>query len=157
MRDEAIYQLQKRNGITPLNQMKGCLPLLVQLPILIVLLQILLYSPALHGESFLWAEDLSLPDRLMQFGVQLPWLGSYLNAFPLVMFVVQVGIAYSLKVRDEHGRSKLEMKDMAMPLFMTVAFYPFPSGCMLYWTTTNIMQLVEHMLFGQARSPDRST
>lgn len=148
-RVEAIFALYREYNVGPRSQVKGCLALFFQLPFLIALFQVLLGSPDLLGQSFLWIEDLTLPDHLMELGFSLPWFGSYLNGLPFVMLSVQLGIARLLKPESSDDSSSeapfLSLSDLAMPVTMTVLFYPFPSGAILYWTTTNSMQLLEHM------------
>ncbi|MEM7204019.1 MAG: YidC/Oxa1 family insertase periplasmic-domain containing protein [Planctomycetota bacterium] len=145
-RNEAILALYKKNGINPLSQSKGCLPLLIQLPVMVALFQLLLNSYELRGASFMWIDDLTLTDRLAPLGFELPWLGSYFNVLPLIMFVAQVIIAKSMSSSTEPGEGGAGPALLLLPVAMTILLYPFPSGCMLFWTTGNILQVAEQRL-----------
>lgn len=141
-RNDAILAIYKEHGINPFGQFKGCLPLFIQLPILIALVQVLLNSYDLIDARFLWIEDLTRTDRFISWGMQLPWLGSYLNLLPLVMFAAMVVVA---KIMQSSGSSKGGSMAtlLGMPIVFTIIFYPFPAGCMLFWTTGTVLQIAE--------------
>jgi YidC/Oxa1 family membrane protein insertase len=137
---EETVKLQKQYGLNPLAQLKGSLPVLIQLPILIALYQVLSNSFEIRGATFLWISDLSLPDRLFPFGFNLPWLGDHFNLLPLIMFAAQSAMVFQMTART---RGKQGVSLYAMPVFMLIVFYPFPAGCMLYWTLVNVSQVFE--------------
>lgn len=141
--------LHRQHGLNPTAQLKGCLPLLIQLPLLLALYQLLKTSPELIEESFLWIDDLALPDRLFSLGFSLPYLGDSFNLLPLVMFLAQVDIASSL---EAPSKSK-SLSKYVFPITMLLLFYPFPAGCMLYWTVGNILQAAEQRIFLRAGKP----
>jgi YidC/Oxa1 family membrane protein insertase len=140
--NEAILALYKKHGINPFSHFKGCLPLMIQLPVLIALFQLLLNSYDLRGASFLWIDDLTLTDRLFALPFNIPWLGSYVNLLPLIMFaaMIVVGRAMHVPGREEQGSAGFRY---GMPIAMTLLFYPFPAGCMLFWCTGNVLQIAE--------------
>jgi len=140
--NEAILRLYKEHGINPFSHFKGCLPLMIQLPVLIALFQLLLNSYDLRGASFLWISELTLPDRLAPLPFSIPWLGSYLNLLPLIMLgaMIVVGRAMHVPGREEQASAGFRY---VMPIAMTLLFYPFPAGCMLFWTTGNLLQIAE--------------
>ena len=146
LRDEGILALYKEHGINPLSHAKGCLPLLIQLPILFGLFKLIYAWDELKGASFLWIADLSGPDRLFSLGFTLPWFGDSFNLLPILMFCAQVIIARSLRSGKMAGiKTDIKRDNLIylMPITMTILFYPFPSGCMLFWTTGNILQILE--------------
>lgn len=147
-RDEEILRLYHEHGLDALSQLKGSLTLLVQLPILIALYRLLGQSGELAGIKFLWINDLSLPDALFSFGVALPWLGGTFNLLPIIMFVSQVSIAHKMArtVSSDGAKPKSAYSMFVMPGIMLLLFYPFPSGCMLYWTTSNVCQAIEQRI-----------
>ena len=151
-RNDAILKLYKEHGVNPFAQFKGCLPLLIQLPVLIALFQLLLNSYDLRGVSSFWIDDLTLSDRLFPLGFSLPWLGSYFNLLPILMFAAQIVSARAMSKGSEKTSGAIYL----MPVAMTLLFYPFPAGCMLFWTTGNIIQLFEQKYivarFGDATS-----
>jgi YidC/Oxa1 family membrane protein insertase len=140
---EETVKLQKEYGLNPLAQLKGSLPIMIQLPILIALYQVLSNSFEIRGVSFLWISDLSLSDRLFSFGFDVPWLGSYFNLLPVIMFAAQCAMVFQMSANT---KTKQGVGLYGMPIFMLIAFYPFPAGCMLYWTMVNVAQVFEQRL-----------
>lgn len=145
-RHEETIKLHKEHGLNPLSQLKGSLPLLIQLPVLVALYHVLGNSFEIRGVTFLWIGDLSLTDRLFPLGVSLPWLGGYFNLLPVIMFAAQIVIARNMgamaeKHADEKGKRSNSI--YLMPVIMLLLFYPFPAGCMLYWATLNLSQMFE--------------
>jgi len=145
-RNEALMALYKEHGLSTMAQLKGSFPLMIQLPILIALYHLLSGSYDLRGVSFLWIDDLALPDRLFPLGFSLPWLGAHFNLLPFVMFVAQVFIARTMPGGGGTGKKKRNRAIYLMPVVMLVLFYPFPSGCMLYWTLGNLLQILEQRM-----------
>jgi len=140
--------LYREHGLNPAAQLKGCLPLLIQLPLLFALYQLLSTSPELTGREFLWIGDLSRPDALFELGMSVPYLGSSFNLLPVVMFIAQMDIARSMAASKKSNKGKgSNLTAYLLPLVMLVLFYPFPSGCMLYWTVSNLGQAIEHRVF----------
>ena len=140
--NQAILALYKEHGINPFSHFKGCLPLFIQLPVLIALFNLLLHSYDLRGAQFLWIGDLTLTDRLFALPFSLPWLGSYLNLLPLVMFGAMIMVGRAMRVPGSAPSGSPGLKYL-MPVAMTLLFYPFPAGCMLFWTTGNLIQIAE--------------
>lgn len=136
-RDEAILALQKKHGVSPVAQLQGCLPLMIQIPILIALFQELLSFEPIQGESFLWIDDLTKPDSLFVWGVDLRWFGDSFNLLPILLFGAHVLIA---RVASDHGLTK---SMLGMPILIAMLFYPFPAGALLYWLTGSCVQVCE--------------
>lgn len=141
-RNDAILALYKEHRINPLSNFKGCLPLFIQLPILVALVQVLLNSYDLIDARFLWIEDLTRTDRFMGWGMTLPWLGSYVNLLPLIMFGAMVVVGKIMQSTGSSGGGSVAGL-LGMPIGMTILFYPFPAGCMLFWTTGTVLQIAE--------------
>jgi len=140
--NEAILKLYKQHGINPFSHFKGCLPLMIQLPVLIALFQLLLNSYDLRGASFLWIDDLTLTDRLFALPFSIPWLGSYVNLLPLIMFTAMIIVGREMHVPGREEQASAGYR-YVMPIAMTLLFYPFPAGCMLFWSTGNLLQILE--------------
>ena len=140
-RNDAILALYKEHGINPLANFKGCLPLFIQMPILIALVQVLLNSYDLIDAKFLWIEDLTRTDRFLGWGMTLPWFGSYLNLLPIIMFAAMVVVGKIIQKTGSAGGSTAAL--LGMPIAFTLLFYPFPAGCMLFWTTGTVLQIFE--------------
>ncbi len=141
--NEETLRIYKENGITTLAPLKGILPLMIQLPILFAFYQLLSNSYDLKGVSFLWIQDLSLTDRIFSLGFSLPLLGDAVNLLPILMFACHVVIARDIQTNSNGDPGKHKLSNYALPLAMFVLFYPFPAGCMLYWTIGSICQVFE--------------
>ncbi len=145
-RDEAILALQKRHGVSPLSQLQGCLPLMIQIPILIALFQEILSFEPIRGVPFLWMEDLTKPDALYAVGSSIPWFGDSLNLLPVLLFGSHVVIGW-LSADRRFTRSML-----AMPAVIALLFYPFPAGALVYWVTGSVIQVLETVVIRRGLS-----
>lgn len=149
--NDAIMALYKEHGMNPISHFKGCLPLLIQIPVLIAFFQVLLFSNELRNVGFLWIDDLTKPDRLFPLGFSLPWLGAYFNLLPVIMLVAQVLVARSMRAATRSGEGG-GLGIYVLPVTMTLLFYPFPAGCMLFWTTGNVLQVFEQRLMAKHKA-----
>ena len=131
--NQAVMELYKENKVNPLG---GCLPMLVQMPVLIALYQVFLHAIDLRqAPFFLWVNDLSSPDVLFHV------VGFPIRVLPVIMFV-STYLQQSLTPSD--SRQKMTM--LFMNLFMLVLFYNLPSGLVLYWTVTNLLTAAQMYL-----------
>ena len=144
-RDEAIWALQKQYGLTPLTHIKGLLPLAIQLPILTALFSVILGMESMEGSPFLWINNLTKPDALFSWGMQLPWLGSSLNLLPFVLFIEQSLIVYFIKKNDYTWSS------FFFPLLIALMFYPFPSAVLIYFIAGTCIQVVQAYIQSQKK------
>jgi YidC/Oxa1 family membrane protein insertase len=142
------WALYKQHGVNPMG---GCLPALIQLPILIGLWQTLNNSVALRHSSFLWIKNLAAPDMLFKFPFAIPlvgqWLGPYFNILPLVvvgLMMVQTKLFSPPAVTEEAKMQQSTMKFMM--IFMMFMFYKVPSGLGIYFITSSLWQICERLL-----------
>lgn len=130
-----VVQLYKIHNINPLA---GCLPMLMQMPVFISLYQVLWRTHNFQGAEFLWIKDLSLPDRLMVFSKELPFIGNELNILPflmsVVMFFQQKLSSKNMVVSDPSQEMQQKMMMYIFPIFIGGIFYHFASGLTLYFT-----------------------
>jgi len=145
-------RLYKSHHMSPFSSFKGCLWIIVQLPIFIALYQILSQSYELRNASFLWIQDLSKPEMLFHLGVSLPIIGSYFNFLPILMGVVQLVQGHFLISDDRPGKNTNNRKLIyLLPITMTILFYSFASGLLLYWTVINFCQIFEHIFINKSK------
>lgn len=143
-------KLYKEHNYSHLSPFKGCLWILVQLPIFIALFQILSHAQEIRGQSFLWIQDLSEPERLFNFGITIPILGNWFNLLPIVMCIVQAFQARLIAITNsEKKKNRGNFGVYFLPISMMILFYQFASGLLLYWTTTNICQITEQLIFNK--------
>lgn len=131
---QATMQLYKEKKINPLS---GCLPILVQLPVLIALFVVLRGAIELRFSPFLWIADLSEPENLL--AGMLPF-GLALNPLPLIMTAMQV---WQTKLTPTAGDPAQQKMMLWMPVVMLYFFYGFPAGLVLYWTTNQALMIAQ--------------
>jgi len=125
--NQKMMELYRKEKINPLG---GCLPMLIQLPILIILWQAIMYSAEqIHlSPSFLWMKDLSQRD---------PY-------YIIVILNVIVMILQS-KLTPTTGGAQSQILIWAMPLFMAFLLRDFPAGLWLYWFLTTLVQVLQQL------------
>ncbi len=130
--NKETLELYRRHKVNPLS---GCLPLLVQLPVLFALFVVLRSAIELRFAPFLWIRDLSEPENLLK-----GWLpfGLALNPLPLVMTALQV---WQSKLTPTAGDPAQQKMMVYMPVLMLFFFYGFPSGLVLYWTMNQALMI----------------
>jgi YidC/Oxa1 family membrane protein insertase len=139
-RNQAIMKLWKEHNINPFGMLRGCVPVLLQMPVFIALYVLLDQAIELRGQSFLWIRDLSLPDRLLVIpGMSLPFLGNSLNLLPILMGATQV-ITSKMSMSAATDPTQRQIM-LVMPVMFVFFLYNFPSGLMLYWVVTNTWQI----------------
>ena len=114
--------------------MGGCLPMLIQIPVFFALFTVLRGAIELRFSSFLWIADLSTPENLLR-----NYLPFGLNILPLFM-----GLTMWLQQKMTPTSDPQQQKMMMMmPIIFTFMFYSFPSGLSLYWSTNQVMMIIQ--------------
>ncbi len=117
-----LYQKHK------VNPVGGCLPIIVQMPVLFALYFSLMFAIDLRMAPFVgWIHDLSAPDTVAHV------MGFPIHVLPIIMTIVSV-----LQARSTPTDPRQAMMTTLMPIFLLVFFYNMPSGLVLYWTVTNL-------------------
>lgn len=136
-----LMKVYSEAGVNPLG---GCLPIIVQMPILIGLFLALQSSIQLRGVPFvLWINDLSIPDTIVTI------LGLPLNPLPFLMCGT-MWFQQKITPMPTADPAQKQMM-MIMPFMMTVLFYNFPSGLSLYWVIQNILSIAQQYLMLRQR------
>ena len=146
--NEEMAKLYKEAGYNPLS---GCLPLLIQLPILFAMYRLFNNYFEFRGAMFIphWIPDLSIGDSVLQFPSPIPFLGwTDLRILPIVYVISQMvfGKITQTPTNDQQQNSTMKIMMYCMPLFFFFMFYNAPSGLLLYWTCTNFLMLVQQMI-----------
>ncbi len=143
-KQQAVMALYKRAGVNPMG---GCLPLLIQFPILIAMFRFFPASIELRGEHFLWADDLSSYDSVLNLPFNIPWYGDHVSLFALLMAVAL--FAYS-KINyaqmSSAGPQMAGMKFMTlylMPVMMLFWFNSYASGLCYYYLLFNLFTIAQ--------------
>ncbi len=131
--NKATMQLYKEEGVNPMG---GCLPMLIQMPLLFALFQVFRSTIELRGEPFmLWITDLSAPDTLLEIG------GFPINILPLLMAVSMFIQQKMNPTAAGAGQQKSMM--YFMNIFFIFIFYRLPSGLNLYYTLFNVLTILQ--------------
>ncbi len=139
-----VMKLYKDHGVNPVG---GCLPMLIQFPIFIGLFTMLRQVAELRNESFLWVKDLSQPDTLFTIpGLGfIPVLGTpaglTVNVLPILMGATQFWL---MKMTPNTGDAMQRRVMMFMPLIFLVFCYNFAAALALYYTTQNLLSIVQY-------------
>ncbi|MGB0458293.1 MAG: membrane protein insertase YidC [Chitinophagales bacterium] len=146
---QATMNLYRRTGVNP---MSGCLPMVVQMPFLLAMFYFFPSAIELRGESFLWANDLSTYDDLIQFPFTI--LGSsHLSLFTLLFSLSSLGTAWvNLKTQGNNMQAGMEfMKYLPFifPIVMLFIFNSFPAGLTYYYFLSTTFTLVQQLVIKQ--------
>lgn len=140
---EAVMKLYREEKINPLG---GCLPMLLQYPILISLWRYFQSTLVLRQQGFLWAQDLSAPDPILQLPFTIPFYGDFVAGFTLLMglsMIIQMRVSMS-NSSAMGGQQKVIM--YVLPLTFFLFFNGFPSGLSLYYLGFNLLSIVQQRL-----------
>ena len=154
LQQQKMAALFQENKINPLA---GCLPLLIQMPVLMSVFMVFRNTIAFRGESFfLWINDLSAADTLFVVG------GIPVNVLP---FLMSFSMYYTMKLSsatqpaggDPAQEATQQMMKYMFPGMMFFLFYAFPSGLNLYYLCFNIMQILQQKIINNEAPNNSST
>ncbi len=143
-KQQEMMALYNKAGISPMG---GCLPMLIQMPILIAMFRFFPASIELRGKSFLWSDDLSSYDSILDLPFNIPFYGDHISLFCLLMAVVM--FIYSYMNYKQQGSSQPQMAGMMfmtvymMPVMMLLWFNDYASGLCYYYLLSNIFTIVQ--------------
>lgn len=129
-------------GINPLS---GCMPILLQMPILLAMFNFFPHAIALRQASFLWAHDLSTYDSIIQLPFTIPVYGNHVSLFTLLM--VLSTILYT-RASNQSGPKEGPMKGLTyiMPVAFMFVLNTFPAGLSFYYCISNVMTFIQQKL-----------
>ena len=141
-KQQATMELYKKAGINPMG---GCIPMLIQMPILIAMFRFFPASIELREQPFLWADDLSSYDSIVNLPFSIPFYGDHVSLFALLMAVSLFG--YSWFNYQQTASSQPQMAGMKfmmvymMPIMMLLWFNSYSSGLCYYYLLSNIFTI----------------
>ncbi|MDE6069507.1 MAG: membrane protein insertase YidC [Alistipes sp.] len=141
-RQQATMELYKKAGINPMG---GCIPMLIQMPILIAMFRFFPASIELRGQSFLWAHDLSSYDSILNLPFSIPFYGDHVSLFALLMCLST--FAYSYYNYQQTASSQPQMAGMKfmmvymMPIMLLLWFNDYASGLCYYYLLSNLLTI----------------
>ena len=141
-RQQATMELYKKAGINPMG---GCIPLLIQMPIIIAMFRFFPASIELRGQHFLWADDLSSYDSVLSLPFNIPFYGDHVSLFALLMTVALFAFSYINYQQTASSQPQMAgMKFMMvylMPVMMLLWFNSYSSGLTYYYFLANILTI----------------
>ncbi len=121
-----------------INPLGGCLPILLQIPVFIALYEVLLSSIELRQSPFIWwIKDLAVPDSIGTLNLLGFQLG--IHILPLIMGITMFFQQMLMPTTGDQTQAKILL--WVMPIMLTVLFWGFPAGLVLYWTINNIFSI----------------
>ena len=145
-KQQAVMTLYKKAGVNP---MSGCIPMLLQLPILLALFRFFPASIELRQESFLWADDLSSYDSILDLPFTIPFYGDHVSLFTLLMAGSMIIYTHMNSQMMSTGNQMPGMKTMMyfMPIMLLGVFNNFASGLSYYYFLANVITFGQMFLF----------
>ncbi|MEL7587774.1 MAG: membrane protein insertase YidC [Prolixibacteraceae bacterium] len=153
-KQQAVMALYKKAGVNPMG---GCLPMLLQMPILFALFFFFPASIELRQESFLWADDLSSFDSILSLPFNIPLYGDHVSLFCLLMTVTTI---LSTKMNSQATSSTQTMPGMKTMMYMMPVMFLFilnsyPAGLSYYYFLANLITIGQMFLFQRFIDEDK--
>ena len=145
-RQQKTMALYSRAGASPFA---GCLPMLLQMPILVAMFWFFPSAIELRGQSFLWAKDLAAPDVIFTLPFTIPWFGSHVSLFCLLMTVTNVIYTRINMASQPSSGSMPGMKWMMylMPVMFLFFFNDYASGLSYYYFLSLLITILQTYIF----------
>jgi YidC/Oxa1 family membrane protein insertase len=145
--DQQKYALEQSKifneaGVNPLG---GCLPMLLQMPILFALYSFFPSSLELRHEHFLWAQDLSTFDNILTLPFTIPVYGNHVSLFTLLMTLTQIGTTlYSQRLQPSSPQAdQMKMMTYIMPIMFLFMFNSLPAAMTYYYLLQNVLSILQ--------------
>ncbi|MDE5595786.1 MAG: membrane protein insertase YidC, partial [Muribaculaceae bacterium] len=145
-RQQETMALYSRAGASPFS---GCLPMLLQMPVLIAMFSFFPSAIELRGQSFLWVHDLSAPDYILALPFTIPFYGNHVSLFCLLMTVVNIVYTRINMQNQPGGNSMPGMKWMMylMPVMFLFFFNDYAAGLSYYYFLSLLITIVQTWIF----------
>ena len=141
-KQQEIMGLYSQYGVSPMG---GCLPMLLQFPIIMALFMFVPSAIELRQQSFLWADDLSTYDAIINFPFHIPFLGSHLSLFCLLMTATNIlNTKYMMQQQDTGANPQMAaMKWMSylMPVMFLFILNDYPAGLNYYYFISTLISV----------------
>lgn len=141
--------LYKKAGTSPLS---GCLPMLIQMPLLFAMYNLFNNHFDLRGAMFIrgWIPDLSLPESIMNFDSPVPILGwEALRLLPFIYVGSQLLYGFATRTPEQQGNPSMKMMMYVMPVVFFFVLYNVPSGLLIFWIMSNLFTLIQQVILNK--------
>jgi YidC/Oxa1 family membrane protein insertase len=142
-KQQAMMTLYRETGVSPFA---GCIPMLIQMPILFAIFRLFPASLELRQQPFLWAEDLSSFDSILNFGFNVPFYGDHISLFTLLMagttlFYTWYNAAHMQQPTQE-GMPNMKVIMYIFPFLMIFFFNNFSAGLSYYYFISTLITII---------------
>ncbi len=141
---EAMMKMYKETGVNPVG---GCLPMLLQYPIIIALWQFLPQAIEIRQQGFLWATDLSAPDVILSLPFTIPMYGDFVSGFTVLMGLSMV-VQMRLQASPSSG-AQAKMFMYVFPVMIFVIFNRLAAGLNLYYLCYNVLSAAQQKMINR--------
>jgi len=143
-KQQETMNLYTKSGANP---MSGCLPAFLQMPIFFALFTFFPVAFSLRQKSFLWADDLSSYDSILDLGFNIPLYGDHISLFPIlasvaIFFYTKMTTGQQMMSPSQTGGVNMKVIMYMMPLMMLFFFNNYASGLSLYYFISNLLTIV---------------
>ncbi|MCL2072453.1 MAG: membrane protein insertase YidC [Marinilabiliaceae bacterium] len=146
-RQQATMALYKKAGVNPMG---GCVPMLLQMPVLIALFRFLPSSIELRQKSFLWAEDLSAYDSILDLPFTIPMYGAHISLFTLLMAAATIiSTKFNTATQPSQQMPGMKMMIYMMPVMLLVIFNSYASGLSYYYFISTLITILQTIAIKQ--------
>lgn len=143
-RQQATMSLYRKAGINP---MSGCLPMLLQMPILFAAFRFFPAAIELRGESFAWASDLSTYDSILELPFHIPFYGDHVSLFCLLMCLTQVVYTrFTMQSQNTSSMPGMSFMMYLMPIMLLFFFNDYPAGLCYYYFVSTLITVLQTVL-----------
>jgi YidC/Oxa1 family membrane protein insertase len=141
---EAMMKMYKETGVNPLG---GCLPMLLQYPVIIALWQFLPQAIELRQQGFLWAQDLSAPDVILSLPFSIPMYGDAVAGFTLLMGISMV---FQMKLSmTNQNNAQAKIFTYVFPVMIFLIFNRLAAGLNLYYLCYNVLTAAQQKVINK--------
>lgn len=155
-KQQEVMALYSQYGVSPMG---GCLPMLLQFPILMALFMFVPSAIELRQESFLWATDLSTYDSFINLPFNIPFLGSHISLFCLLMTVTNIlNTKFTMAQQNTGAQPQMAaMKWMMylMPVMFLFILNSFPSGLTYYYFLSTLISIITTLVLKKVVNEDK--
>ncbi|MBP5419802.1 MAG: membrane protein insertase YidC [Bacteroidales bacterium] len=144
-RQQETMKLYKRAGVNPMG---GCLPMLLQMPILIAAFRFFPAAVELRGQTFLWADDLASYDSILDLPFSIPFYGDHVSLFCLLMCITNVVYTRFNMQSQASSATMPGMKAMMymMPVMLLFFFNDYPAGLCYYYFVSTLITVLQTII-----------
>ncbi|MFJ1378218.1 membrane protein insertase YidC [Capnocytophaga canimorsus] len=141
-RQQETMSLYRKAGVNPLS---GCIPALLQLPVFLALFNFFPTEFGLRQKSFLWADDLSSYDAILQLPFSIPFYGNHVSLFPIlasiaILIYSMMTMSQSMQ-QQQPGMPNMKFLIYLSPVMMLFFFNNYASGLSLYYFVSNLLTI----------------